>query len=41
VSSAIIGATRPEQVVENAAAAEKGISPELFARAEEILAPFW
>jgi aryl-alcohol dehydrogenase-like predicted oxidoreductase len=41
VSSAIIGATHPEQVVENAAAAEKGISPELFARAEEVLAPFW
>jgi len=41
VSSAIIGATRPEQVVENAAAAEKRISPELFARAEEVLAPFW
>jgi len=41
VSSAIIGATRPEQVVENAAAAECQIAPELFARAEEILAPFW
>ena len=40
VSSAIVGATRPEQVSENAAAAEKEISPELFARAEEILAPF-
>ena len=39
VSSAIIGATRPEQVVENAAAAECQIAPELFARAEDILAP--
>ena len=40
VSSAIIGATRPEQVAENAAAAETDIAPELFARAEDILAPF-
>jgi len=40
VSSAIIGATRPEQVVENAAAAELRIGQELFFRAEEILAPF-
>jgi 1-deoxyxylulose-5-phosphate synthase len=40
VSSAIIGASRPEQVTENAAAAECEIAPELFARAEEILAPF-
>ena len=39
VSSAIIGATRPEQVVENAAAAECQIAPELFARAEDIFAP--
>ena len=39
VSSAIIGATRPEQVAENAAAAEYQIAPELFARAEDILAP--
>ena len=39
VSSAIIGATRPEQVAENAAAAECQIAPELFARAEDILAP--
>jgi len=39
VSSAIIGATRPEQVVENGAAAECQIAPELFARAEDILAP--
>lgn len=40
VASAIIGASRPEQVTENAAAAEKDIAPELFARAEEILASF-
>ena len=39
VSSAIIGATRPEQVAEKAAAAEYQIAPELFARAEDILAP--
>ncbi len=41
VASAIIGATRPEQVAENAATAEKEISPVLFSKAEEILAPFW
>jgi aryl-alcohol dehydrogenase-like predicted oxidoreductase len=40
VSSAIVGASRPQQVSENAAAAESQIAPELFARAEEILAPF-
>jgi aryl-alcohol dehydrogenase-like predicted oxidoreductase len=40
VSSAIIGASRPEQVTENAAAADCEVTPELFARAEEILAPF-
>jgi hypothetical protein len=40
VSSAIIGASRPEQVTENAAAADREVAPELFARAEEILAPF-
>lgn len=39
VASTIIGATRPEQVKENAAAAECEIAPELFAKAEEILAP--
>jgi 1-deoxyxylulose-5-phosphate synthase len=39
VSSAIVGATHPEQVAENAAAAECQIAPELFARAEDILAP--
>jgi aryl-alcohol dehydrogenase-like predicted oxidoreductase len=40
VASAIIGASRPEQVTENAAAADREVAPELFARAEEILAPF-
>ncbi|MGC2224882.1 MAG: aldo/keto reductase, partial [Methylocella sp.] len=40
VSSAIIGASRPEQVTENAAAADCEVAPELFARAEEILAAF-
>jgi aryl-alcohol dehydrogenase-like predicted oxidoreductase len=40
VSSAIIGATRPEQVVENAAAADLRLGQELFSRAEDILAPF-
>ncbi len=40
VSSAIVGASRPEQVTENAAAADCEAAPELFARAEEILAPF-
>ncbi|HUI20783.1 MAG TPA: aldo/keto reductase [Methylocella sp.] len=39
VASAIIGASRPEQVAENAAAADKAIASELFVRAEEILAP--
>ncbi len=39
VSSAIVGASRPEQVVENAEAAELRLPGELFARAEDILAP--
>lgn len=39
VSSAIIGASRPEQVTEDAAA-DREVAPELFARAKEILAPF-
>jgi aryl-alcohol dehydrogenase-like predicted oxidoreductase len=39
VSSAIIGASRPEQVTENAAAADRDVAPELFVRVEEILAP--
>lgn len=40
VTSAIVGASRPAQIAENAAAAEREIAPELFAKAEEILAPF-
>jgi aryl-alcohol dehydrogenase-like predicted oxidoreductase len=40
VSSAIIGASRPEQVEENAAASEARVTPELFARAEDIVRPF-
>jgi len=37
VSSAIIGASRPEQVVENCAASGAQVDPALFARAEEII----
>jgi aryl-alcohol dehydrogenase-like predicted oxidoreductase len=39
VASAIIGATRPEQVAENVAAAEISVNEAYFARAEEILEP--
>lgn len=39
VASAIIGASRPEQVVENAAAADLKVDPALFDKANEILAP--
>jgi aryl-alcohol dehydrogenase-like predicted oxidoreductase len=38
VASAIVGASRPEQVDENVAAAELDVDPALFARAEEIVA---
>jgi aryl-alcohol dehydrogenase-like predicted oxidoreductase len=38
VASAIIGASRPEQVVENAAASGATVDAELFTQAEEILA---
>lgn len=38
VAAAIIGATRPEQVDENVAASGAGVSPELFAEAERIIA---
>jgi 1-deoxyxylulose-5-phosphate synthase len=38
VASAIIGATRPEQIDENAAASGQTVSIELFDRAESILA---
>jgi aryl-alcohol dehydrogenase-like predicted oxidoreductase len=37
VSSAIIGASRPEQVVENCGASGAQVDPALFARAEEIV----
>jgi 1-deoxyxylulose-5-phosphate synthase len=40
VSAAIIGATNPKQVMENAAAADKEVAGELFAKAEKILSPF-
>jgi 1-deoxyxylulose-5-phosphate synthase len=40
VSAAIIGATAPKQVAENALAADKEVASELFAKAEEILSPF-
>ena len=38
VAAAIIGASRPEQVVENAAASRATVDPALFARAEAVLA---
>ena len=38
VAAAIIGASRPEQVIENAAASRATVDPALFARAEDILA---
>ena len=38
VASAIVGASRPEQVEDNAAAAEVKVDPALFARAEVIAA---
>jgi aryl-alcohol dehydrogenase-like predicted oxidoreductase len=37
VASAIVGASRPEQLAENAAAAEAEVDPALFARAEAIV----
>ena len=37
VASAIVGATRPEQLDETAAASGKTVDPSLFARAEQIL----
>ena len=39
VSAAIVGASRPEQVAENIAASGASVPPELFARAEQLLAP--
>jgi aryl-alcohol dehydrogenase-like predicted oxidoreductase len=40
VAAAIIGATRPEQVIENAAVSGRVVDPSLFAEAETIVAPF-
>ena len=39
VASAIIGASRPAQVAENAAAADISVDPAYFVRAEQILEP--
>jgi aryl-alcohol dehydrogenase-like predicted oxidoreductase len=39
VASAIVGASRPEQVEENAAASGMKVDPQLFAKADEILRP--
>ena len=38
IAAAIIGASRPEQVIDNAAASGATVAPELFARAEAIIA---
>jgi 1-deoxyxylulose-5-phosphate synthase len=38
VASAIVGASRPAQLDENAAASDLNIDPKLFAQAEEIVA---
>lgn len=37
VASAIVGASRPEQLAENAAASDAEVDPALFAKAEEIV----
>jgi aryl-alcohol dehydrogenase-like predicted oxidoreductase len=37
VTSAIVGASRPEQLEENAAASGARVDPDLFARAEAII----
>jgi aryl-alcohol dehydrogenase-like predicted oxidoreductase len=39
VSAAIIGATRPEQVTENARAAGVRLDPEILQRIDDILGP--
>ena len=39
VASAIVGASRPEQVEENAAASGAKVDPALFAEAERIVTP--
>jgi aryl-alcohol dehydrogenase-like predicted oxidoreductase len=38
IASAIVGASRPEQLEDNAAASGAKVDPALFARAEEIVA---
>ena len=38
VASAIVGASRPEQLVENAAASDAKVDPALFRKAEAIVA---
>jgi aryl-alcohol dehydrogenase-like predicted oxidoreductase len=38
VASAIVGASRPDQLDENAAASGLAVDPALFAKAEEIVA---
>ncbi len=37
ISSAIIGATRPSQVIDNAAAAEISLTPDVIERIERVL----
>lgn len=39
VASVIAGATRPEQVDDNVAAADLDVDPAIFARMDDILAP--
>jgi aryl-alcohol dehydrogenase-like predicted oxidoreductase len=39
VASVIVGATRPEQVDDNVAAADLDVDPSVFARMDDILAP--
>jgi voltage-dependent potassium channel beta subunit len=39
VASVIVGATRPEQVDDNVAAADLDVDPSIFARMDDILAP--
>ena len=39
VSAAIVGATRPEQVDENVAAADLDVDPQIFREMDDILAP--
>jgi aryl-alcohol dehydrogenase-like predicted oxidoreductase len=39
ISSVIVGATKPEHVDDNVAAADLDVDPAIFARMDEILAP--